>query len=343
MGTGGFQEPPYSKAPRSYEPPAARAAGAGKCTKLPGVANPFPWLDAIIQGKNRMKMTLRLALPLLLLSASANAIVIRHDQPDARYRVSPSAIPALADLPDEGHGTLIAPRWVLTAAHAVNMMQMMPEEHYVTINGKRRAVSRIVVHPDYPASREQWQQMFGGVKTAEPAAFARQYKAAMDAMHDVALLELAEPVTDVAPLPIDRGNARPGMLSRVYGAGATGTDLTGAPDSETHRTRLRRAENRLARTDGPWLRYVFDCSAGAPELGGATAGGDSGGPVTIDVAGRTYLAGVTHGLDGTNSEVRHIVRQMQDGSFRMGVCGQRFAAARTGFYAAWIDRIMAGH
>jgi hypothetical protein len=283
-----------------------------------------------------------LVVPLALIAADADAIVIRHTQQDAQYRVDPQTIPALADLPDEGHGTLIAPRWIVTAAHAVSMMQMMPEERYVTLNGKRRAVSRIVVYPDYPAARDGWQKLFGGLKTADPETFAAQYVKAMADMHDIALLELAEPVTDVKPMPVYWGNAKPGILSTVYGAGATGTDVTGAPDNASHRTQLRRAENRLTRTDGQWLRFAFDCGAHAPLLSGATAGGDSGGPVTIDVSGRKYLAGITHGLDATLAEEKKIVPQMQDGSFRMGLCGQTFAATRVAFYKAWLDRTIAG-
>ncbi|MXP28373.1 hypothetical protein GRI58_05995 [Porphyrobacter algicida] len=75
-----------------------------------------------------MRKLIWLAVPLALIAAKANAIIVRHTLTDAQYRVDPHSIPALADLPDEGHGTLIAPRWVVTAAHAVNMMQMMPEE-----------------------------------------------------------------------------------------------------------------------------------------------------------------------------------------------------------------------
>lgn len=55
----------------------------------------------------------------LLVASSAQAIVIRHDVDDGRYRIPASDFPALADMPSEGHGVLIAPRWVITAAHAI--------------------------------------------------------------------------------------------------------------------------------------------------------------------------------------------------------------------------------
>ena len=64
-----------------------------------------------------------LLLALLAASSSANAIVTRHDREDAKYRVSASELPALADMPGEGHGVLIAPQWVVTAAHAVTWQE----------------------------------------------------------------------------------------------------------------------------------------------------------------------------------------------------------------------------
>lgn len=90
---------------------------------------------------------LRCLLPLLLLAASAaQAIVIRDDVDDARYRVAAAEFPALVDMPGEGHGVLIAPQWVVTAAHAVSWQAGARQ---VVINGLPRDVERRVVHAGF--------------------------------------------------------------------------------------------------------------------------------------------------------------------------------------------------
>ena len=87
-----------------------------------------------------------LFLMLVTVPFAAGAIVIRDDVDDARYRIDGSAFPALADLPGEGHGVLIAPRWVITAAHAAPMDGMGAE---VTVGGRNYAVARVYLHPGF--------------------------------------------------------------------------------------------------------------------------------------------------------------------------------------------------
>ncbi len=265
--------------------------------------------------------------------------MIRHDVADSRYVVPEQSIPSLANLPSEGHGALIAPRWVVTVAHAVIDMRVRPpSDQYVMINNKRREVVRIVLYPDYESSSEAWKKMFEQVKTGDAAEWKKRYDNAMASMHDIALIELKYPVDDVSPIPIYRGTAESGQLAEIYGAGATGTDVTGAPESAPHRGVLRRGENRITNASGPWLRYVFDCDASASPLEGAIGGGDGGGPLLIKSDGRWVLAGLAHGLDGSLEDLLHL----RAGHFRQGVCGQTFANTRLSFFAHWIDETTHG-
>ena len=91
-------------------------------------------------------MTRSFLLALMLVSSGASAVVIRSDVADAQYKASVSAFPALADMPGEGHGVLIAPQWIVTAAHAITWQGKITR---VSLNGKEREVERIVIHPGY--------------------------------------------------------------------------------------------------------------------------------------------------------------------------------------------------
>ncbi|MER6996166.1 serine protease [Streptomyces sp. NPDC000410] len=170
-------------------------------------------------------------------------------------------------------GSLLSPDIILTAAHCVTGTDAKDIE--VTVGrtvlsnkrqGQLRNVNTIVSHPRYLKG---------------------------DEAYDLALLELAKPVTGIAAvkLPTLGTDAllRPGAQATVIGWGNTNTELPTFPD-------------RLRGVNVPLLSHP-ECTATYPEYNKAVnvcAGvegkdscqGDSGGPLFRKVSGRTYQIGI---------------------------------------------------
>lgn len=260
-----------------------------------------------------------IALLMLLATSSAQAIVIRDDVPDAQYRIAASDFPALVDLPMEAHGVLIAPQWVVTAAHAVS-----PALDCVEIGGVQRAVSRVVIHPGF---RQPPQTMVEAALASGDWAEFFEFQSGTD---DIALIELAEPVQDIAPVALYRGSAL-GETVRILGRGATGTGAEGHTLDAPRRVELRQGYNVIDSEEGRWLAYTFDVPPAALPLEASMGSGDSGGPLLIAVEDSWQLAGVAAWKRGI----------VEGTEIKPGKYGESGIGVRLQHYAAWMRLTMA--
>ena len=248
----------------------------------------------------------------------SNAVVIRHDVPDSKYLVPAGEIPALVDLPSEGHGVLISSQWVVTVAHAVR--NGMPTQVFVL--GRARKVAKMVVYPGFKYPTDGQLKMTGD---------AAPLMATFAALDDIALLKLEQPIDNVNPVPLYKGNGEQGALVRIYGKGATGNGLVGQYPNSPHRGQLRRAYNYVTSADGKWLGYRFDEGAQGHPLEGMLGDGDSGGPVLMKVNGADELVGLSDRKAWTGDLA----------GFRPGIYGMYSYQVRISHFAPWIESVIA--
>jgi hypothetical protein len=252
----------------------------------------------------------------VVLSAfSARAIIIRHDVPDAKYKVDAKEFPQLADLPGSGEGVLVSPVWVVTVTRAVAGKDV----NAVVINGVPRAVARVVIHPGYKPAHPEMERG----DAAPLMLFERD-------VDDIAMLELKEPVTDVLPVAMYRGNEEQSEVAEIFGKGMTGDGLHGEDANSPRRGELRRAYTRVEQANGRWITLQFHSKREAQPLEGMPGDGDEGGPVLIKVHGTWALAGLV--------SRKYAVGDLS--TYMFFHYGNETYVTRISHYSPWIDSVM---
>jgi len=213
----------------------------------------------------------------LLLSFTAQAIVIRHDKDIKQYHVDQSKYPSVVDL-DFLTGTLISPQWILTAAHGVSYM---PGGQRVTIGKEKYRVRHLIVHPEF---KEQ------------------------NLSHDMMLLKLDRPVTGVKSTGIYTLKNEVKKHVWFVGRGDIGNGIDGIIKRSKN---LHHAENIIESAEPHWITFDFDNpKGGALPLEGISGPGDSGGPAFINTPQGLKTAGVSsHQRNNNNGEGKYNVHE----------------------------------
>ena len=171
-------------------------------------------------------------------------------------------------------GSLIAPTWVLTAAHCVagetaSSIEVLVGTNSLTSGGTRIAVSQVIAHENYSSTTDD---------------------------SDVALLKLATAATQTTIGYLNTANeasyAAPGTVATISGWGALSEAGSNYP-SVLYAAQVPIVSNTVCNGDyGGSITANMLC-AGFDDGGVDTCQGDSGGPLVVPNGSGYLLAGVT--------------------------------------------------
>ncbi|MFT5756862.1 MAG: hypothetical protein ACI9LM_001587 [Alteromonadaceae bacterium] len=207
-----------------------------------------------------------IVLPVLLLaqSSTVSAIIMRHDVDREQYLLDPYNYQSAIHSGDCS-ATLIAPRWALTAAHCIG-----PEFGELIIFDEVITIKKLHEHPGY---------------NTEDYEFIR---------HDIALIELQEPIYSMESTPPYEGSDELGKTLKLAGYGDLGNPVDGL-EPYAGLSVLHGADNITAGVNEYLLGFLFDNPADGNSLPleGVGGPGDSGGAAYIETSEGRFVAGVS--------------------------------------------------
>ena len=204
---------------------------------------------------------------MLFAAAPAHGILIRADRDDAEYLELATRYPSAVTLGTGIEGVLIAPRWVLTTAHAAMLLQGAKLRPPLVLGGKPNAVQQAFIHPGWKQGTEA----------------------------DIALLLLKDAVTGVEASPVRPDADEIDETVFIVGHGETGR--IGQAGRRTD-GRRRAAINTVEAVTPATLRLRLKAADEASDLQGAATLSERGAPAFLERMGRLSVVGLFSASEG---------------------------------------------